>query len=92
MILGMSVEHWFSCFFIILGITLLYFGFFRSHWFSKKYQKPSFRDDSYFWHVFPYGLFFLVGGIAFHSQPTPGSLLLAFGCAAWVKIVYKIVQ
>jgi hypothetical protein len=93
MLLGLSFEHWLAYAFIILGMSLLYFGFFCPQWFSKKavIQKPSFKDDSYFWQIFPYGLFFLVGGLAYLSQPNPSSLLVAFGCAAWVKILYKFV-
>ncbi len=93
MVLGLSFERWLAYVFIILGMSLLYFGFFCPHWFSKKAatQKPSLKDESYFWQIFPYGLFFCVGGIAFLFQPNPSSLLVAFGCASWVKILYMFV-
>lgn len=93
MVLGMSGDRWWACALLIVGLSLFYFGFFRPHWFSKKAkdQKPSFKDESYFWNVFPYGLFFTVAGLTFISQPSPSSLMVAFGCAAWVKILYKFV-
>ncbi|HEY8270286.1 MAG TPA: hypothetical protein VIG33_05315 [Pseudobdellovibrionaceae bacterium] len=90
-LLDISYERVLSYISIVFGISLLYFGFFCPQWFSKKAPKPSFKDDSYFWQVFPYGLFFLVGGSAFLFQPQLSSLLVALGCAAWVKILYKFV-
>jgi hypothetical protein len=93
MFLVMASERWLACGLLLVGLSLFYFGYFRPHWFSKKAknQKPSFKDESFFWNVFPYGLFFTIAGLAFITQPTAGSLLVAFGCAAWVKILYKYV-
>lgn len=93
MVLGMTAERWLACVFFVLGFSLFYFGYFRPHWFSKKAkdQKPSFKDESYFWQVFPYGLFFSIAGLTFITQPTPGSLFVALGCSIWVKILYKYV-
>lgn len=87
------IDRYLACGLMLVGVTVLYFGFLRPHWFSKKAhgQKPSFKDESYFWNIFPYGLFFCIGGLAYLNQPTPSSLLVAFCCAAWVKIVYKLV-
>lgn len=58
---------------------------------KKLIYKFSLKDDSYFWKVFPYGLFFTVGGFAYLMQPSPYSILVAFGCAAWVQVLYKYV-
>lgn len=93
MVFGVDSGRWLACLFLVLGLTLFYFGYFRPHWFSKKArgQKPSFKDDSYFWQVFPFGLFFTVAGLLFVTQPSSGSLIVAFGCAFWVKIIYKYV-
>ncbi|MBS1971805.1 MAG: hypothetical protein JSU04_15945 [Bdellovibrionales bacterium] len=93
MVLGMTAERWMACGFLILGFSLFYFGFFRPDWFSKKAknQKPSFKDESYFWQVFPYGLFFTIAGLTFITQPSASSLMVAFFCFAWVKILYKFV-
>lgn len=93
MVLGIDGARWVSCLFLILGFSLFYFGYLRPHWFSKKArgQKPSFKDESYFWQIFPVGLFFTIAGLLFVTQPSAGSLMVAFLCSVWVKIVYKIV-
>lgn len=58
---------------------------------QKDNFKLSLKDDAYFWKVFPYGLFFTFGGFAYLMQPSPYSILVAFGCAAWVQVLYKYV-
>lgn len=92
--LEMVAGKWLACFLVLTGFSLLYFGYFRAHWFFKKAkgQKPSFKDESYFWKVFPYGLFFSITGLMFITQPTAGSLMVAIGCTAWVQILFKYVN
>lgn len=58
---------------------------------KKDQYKFSLKDDAYFWKVFPYGLFFTFGGFAYLMQPSPYSILVAAGCAAWVQVLYKYV-
>jgi hypothetical protein len=58
---------------------------------KKDQHKLSLKDDAYFWKVFPYGLFFTFGGLAYLMQPSPYSILVAAGCAAWVQVLYKYV-
>jgi hypothetical protein len=58
---------------------------------AKENFKFSLKDDAYFWKVFPYGLFFTFGGFAYLMQPSPYSILVAFGCSAWVQVLYKYV-
>jgi hypothetical protein len=59
---------------------------------KKVNYKFSLKDDSYFWRVFPYGLFFTFGGFAYLMQPNPLSILVALGCAIWVQFLYKFVE
>jgi len=97
--------------FLLIGISVFYFGFLRPHWFTKEIipkKKPikykvaradskthpllaALKDDSYFWNLFPYALFFTFGGLAYLFYPSPNSLMVAFSCSAWVKILYKLV-
>jgi hypothetical protein len=102
-----NFEKILAYFFMFTGFSLFYFGFLRPHWFAKELipaataiklkikkeinKQPSLKDDSYFWNVFPHALFFSVAGIAYFLQPNPYSILVAFGCSAWVKILYKYV-
>lgn len=48
-------------------------------------------DQSYFWNLFPFALFFTFGGVAYLSYPSPTSLLVALIFAAWVRMIYKFV-
>lgn len=93
--------------FLFFGFSGFYFGILKPHWFAKEIipavspikvkikkqidTKISLKDDSYFWNVFPHALFFSVAGVAYLLQPNPMSILVAFGCAAWVQILYKYV-
>jgi hypothetical protein len=106
-VLNVGAERMLAYTLMLLGLTALYFGFVRPHWFAKEIipparavkmkvekpisKKPSFKDDSYFWRVFPYGLFFSFGGLAYLLQPSYQSLLVALGCTAWVKLLFRYV-
>lgn len=100
-------ERMLAYIFMLLGISVFYFGLLRPHWFMKEIiptvkpvklkisKKTSFKvslkDDSYFWNLFPYGLFFTFGGVAYLLYPSPYSLLVALACSLWVQIIYKFV-
>lgn len=100
-------SHILAYSFLIIGISVFYFGFFCPHWFikeiipsmnsvkfkvsNKSSMKPSLRDDSFFWNLFPYALFFTFGGLAYLLYPSPYSLIVALVCSAWVKLLYKLV-
>ncbi|WP_413291177.1 hypothetical protein [Bdellovibrio sp. HCB337] len=104
---GISSERMLAYVFMLVGISVFYFGLLRPHWFAKqiipthnpiKFKvskktsfKVSLKDDSYFWNLFPYALFFTFGGVAYLLYPSPYSLLVAFVCSAWVRILYKYV-
>jgi hypothetical protein len=93
--------------FILLGFSLFYFGFLRPHWFAKEIiptasavklrikkdisKKPSLKDDSHFWKIFPHALFFSFAGFAYLMQPQPTSILVAAGCSAWVQFLYRFI-
>jgi hypothetical protein len=105
--LEISSERVLAYEFLLIGISVFYFGFLRPHWFTKeiistktavklKVHKPfslkaALKDDSHFWNLFPYALFFTFGGLAYLFYPSPNSLMVAFSCSAWVKILYKLV-
>ena len=106
--LDIESEHVLAYVFLLIGISVFYFGFLRPQWFTKeiipsknsvKYKvtkpaislKASLKDDSFFWNLFPYALFFTFGGLAYLFYPSPYSLLVALVCSAWVKLIYKVV-
>lgn len=105
--LNIDSDHVLAYVFLLIGISVFYFGFLRPHWFTKEIipaatavkfkvsknasMKPSLKDDSFFWNLFPYALFFTFGGLAYLFYPSPYSLLVALACSAWVKLVYKFV-
>jgi len=104
---GFGIEKVLAYTFLFFGFSGFYFGLLRPHWFAKEIiptaspvklkikkeisAKPSLKDDSYFWNVFPHALFFSVAGIAYLLQPNPLSILVALACSAWVRILYKYV-
>lgn len=106
-ICNVTSEHMLAYVFMLVGLSVFYFGLLRPHWFVKeiipsanpiKFKVPqkvclkvSLKDDSYFWNLFPYALFFSFGGVAYLLYPSPYSLLVALVCSAWVSLLYKFV-
>jgi hypothetical protein len=104
---SLNIEKVLAYAFMLVGFSLFYFGFLRPHWFAKEIipaasqvklriqkeisQKPSLKDDSYFWNIFPHALFFSFAGVAYLLQPNPSSMLVAAGCSAWVQILYRAI-
>lgn len=106
-LLNIEEEHILAYLFLLIGLSVFYFGLLRPQWFTKelvptrravKFKvapknswKTALKDDSFFWHLFPYGLFFSFGGLAYLLHPSPMTLVVALVCSLWVKLLYKFV-
>lgn len=114
LLLRVPEEHLLAYTLILVGVTVLYFSYFRPHWFSKELipsagvttrrlqaaalrkrktvvQKPSFANESDFWKLLPFGLFFTLGGIVYLIQPNFSSLIVVMICSAWLSVLYRLV-